>query len=152
MVVLFPSQTGDIEKKQNIQVSDDFGHSWRHRGMTNICMWPCRHGAVSVSSDGRKMMVVSWQQAASAACFGFLLNIGARIRTLILISSLRFRNRDIDKFNKCSTCSGISEQITSFVTFTVTITPTTNNKQQTQQQQQQQQQQQHQQRRTSWQV
>ena len=40
------------------EVSDDFGHSWKHRGMIKICMWPCRHGAVSVSSEGRKMMAV----------------------------------------------------------------------------------------------
>jgi len=48
-----------LSMQNGIYVSDDFGYSWKHRGMTNICMWPCRHGAVSVSSDGRKMMVVS---------------------------------------------------------------------------------------------
>lgn len=48
-----------ISMRNGIYVSQDYGRTWMHRGQIELCMWPCRHGAVAVSSDGRQMVVVS---------------------------------------------------------------------------------------------
>lgn len=48
-----------ISMRNGIYVSQDYGHTWMHRGQIELCMWPCRHGAVAVSSEGRQMLVVS---------------------------------------------------------------------------------------------
>eukprot|EP00435_Cladocopium_sp_Y103_P024972 s1624_g6.t1 len=47
-----------ISMRNGIYVSQDYGHTWMQRGQIELCMWPCRHGAVAVSSDGRQMVVV----------------------------------------------------------------------------------------------
>ena len=50
-----------VQKKSEefSQVSNDFGVSWMHRQRMEVCMWPCRHGSMAISQDGKQMVVAT---------------------------------------------------------------------------------------------